>query len=88
MPAARQRSRSPSIACAVRASTGTDAVRWRHDQNTPYVPSPLLADGLLYVGTEGGHGVFKIKCQIKVEACRGRFSGALDGESEPHVFQG
>jgi len=29
--------------------TGTDAVRWRHGQGTPYVPSPLLVDGLLYV---------------------------------------
>jgi outer membrane protein assembly factor BamB len=28
---------------------GTDAIRWRHDQNTPYVPSPLLLDDLLYV---------------------------------------
>jgi outer membrane protein assembly factor BamB len=31
--------------------TGTDAVRWRHDKNTPYVPSPLLADDFLYTVT-------------------------------------
>lgn len=27
---------------------GTDAIRWSHNGNTPYVPSPLLIDGLLY----------------------------------------
>ena len=29
--------------------TGTDAILWHHDKHTPYVPSPLLADDLLYV---------------------------------------
>jgi outer membrane protein assembly factor BamB len=28
--------------------TGTDAVRWSHDKNTPYVPSPVLAGNRLY----------------------------------------
>ena len=28
---------------------GTDAIRWQYDKNTPYVPSPLLVDDLLYV---------------------------------------
>lgn len=28
--------------------TGTDAIRWSHNQNTPYVPSPLLVEDLLY----------------------------------------
>ncbi len=28
--------------------TGTDAIRWRHDRGTPYVPSPILHDGALY----------------------------------------
>jgi len=28
--------------------TGTDAVRWSHNKNTPYVPSPVLAGGRLY----------------------------------------
>lgn len=32
--------------------TDTDAVRWRHNRNTPYVPSPLLVDGLLYLFRE------------------------------------
>jgi outer membrane protein assembly factor BamB len=29
--------------------TGSDAIVWSHDKGTPYVPSPLLADNLLYV---------------------------------------
>ncbi len=29
--------------------TGTDAIRWSHDRDTPYVPSPLLVDEFLYV---------------------------------------
>jgi outer membrane protein assembly factor BamB len=28
--------------------TGTEAVRWRVERGTPYVPSPLLYDGLLF----------------------------------------
>lgn len=28
--------------------TETDAIRWKHDRSTPYVPSPLLYDGALY----------------------------------------
>jgi len=33
--------------------SGSDHVLWSHDRNTPYVPSPLLAGGLLYFGS--GH---------------------------------
>ncbi len=29
--------------------TGTDAVLWSYNRHTPYVPSPLLYDGLLYL---------------------------------------
>jgi outer membrane protein assembly factor BamB len=28
--------------------TDSDAIRWKYDKNTPYVPSPLLTDDLLY----------------------------------------
>ncbi len=28
--------------------TGTDSIVWRHEKSTPYVPSPLLYDDLLY----------------------------------------
>ena len=27
---------------------GTDAIVWTHDRDTPYVPSPVLVDGILY----------------------------------------
>jgi outer membrane protein assembly factor BamB len=30
--------------------TGTDAIAWSHNKSTPYVPSPLLYDDLLYFG--------------------------------------
>ena len=29
--------------------TGSDAIRWKYDKSTPYVPSPLLVDDLLYL---------------------------------------
>jgi outer membrane protein assembly factor BamB len=28
--------------------TGSDAIRWKYDKQTPYVPSPLLVDDLIY----------------------------------------
>ena len=28
--------------------TGTDAIAWKYDKDTPYVPSPLLYNGKLY----------------------------------------
>jgi len=28
--------------------TDSDAIRWKHDKSTPYVPSPLLVDNFLY----------------------------------------
>ena len=31
--------------------TASDAIRWSYNKNTPYVPSPLLVDGLLYLVT-------------------------------------
>ncbi len=35
--------------------TGTDAIAWSHNRNTPYVPSPLLYDGRLYfIGNNNG----------------------------------
>jgi outer membrane protein assembly factor BamB len=29
--------------------SGSDAILWRHDRGTPYVPSPLLTDNFLYL---------------------------------------
>lgn len=39
--------------------TGTNRILWRHDQGTPYVPSPLLADGRLWF-TQGN--VNRLSC--------------------------
>jgi outer membrane protein assembly factor BamB len=36
--------------------TGSDKVRWQYARNTPYVPSPLLADGRLYF-TQANNGL-------------------------------
>jgi outer membrane protein assembly factor BamB len=36
--------------------TDTDAIRWKHNKSTPYVPSPLLVDDLLYV-VSGNNGI-------------------------------
>lgn len=36
--------------------SGTDAIRWSHNKSTPYVPSPLLVDDLLYI-VAGNNGV-------------------------------
>jgi outer membrane protein assembly factor BamB len=37
--------------------SGTDAVRWSYNRNTPYVPSPLLADGQIYL-IKGNEQIF------------------------------
>ncbi len=36
---------------------GTPAVRWSYNRNTPYVPSPLLVDGQIYVA-KGNEQIF------------------------------
>ena len=36
--------------------TGTDAIAWKHDKGTPYVPSPLLVGGRLYFYS-GNNGI-------------------------------
>lgn len=37
------------VAQAAGDITGTDAIVWTYDRDTPYVPSPLLYDGILYM---------------------------------------
>jgi outer membrane protein assembly factor BamB len=36
---------------------GTEAIRWSYNRNTPYVPSPLLVDGQLYL-VKGNEQIF------------------------------
>ena len=38
-----------SLASAKGDITGTDSIVWTLDRDTPYVPSPLLYDGILYL---------------------------------------
>jgi outer membrane protein assembly factor BamB len=39
--------------------SGSNAVRWSVDRDTPYVPSPLLHDGLLYV-LKSNNGILSV----------------------------
>lgn len=39
--------------------TGTEAVVWKHERDTPYVPSPLLADGQLFF-MKTNSGIFSV----------------------------
>ena len=60
-----------SAACAISLDsegdvTGTDKVLWKLNRGTPYVPSPLLARGLLYF-TQSNNGI--LSC---VEAATGK----------------
>ena len=47
------------LSVAVGDIRGSDAVVWSVDRDTPYVPSPLLADGQLYV-LKGNSGVLTV----------------------------
>ena len=39
--------------------TGTDFIRWSHNKSTPYVPSPLLYDGILYL-LKSNNGILSV----------------------------
>jgi outer membrane protein assembly factor BamB len=57
---------------ATGAVDSTGAVRWTHNKGTPYVPSPLLADDLIYV-VSGNNGIL---------TCLNTKSGAPNYEQE------
>ena len=44
------------LAAAQGDITGSDAILWSLDEDTPYVPSPLLHDGILYI-TKSNNGI-------------------------------
>ena len=52
-----------NLAAAKGDITGTPAIAWTFDRDTPYVPSPLLYDGVLYFlkGNTGVLSVFDLK---------------------------
>jgi len=70
--------------------TGTDAVVWKHQKSTPYVPSPLLTGDLLYfcVGNNGMLSCFEAKTgkinfeAERIEAVKGVYASpvAADGK--------
>ena len=37
-----------SLASATGDITGSDAIVWEHNRDTPYVPSPFLSEGIIY----------------------------------------
>lgn len=52
--------------------TGTDAIRWSHNESTPYVPSPLLVDDLLYT----------VKVNSGILSCFDKKTGTAHYEAE------
>lgn len=50
---------------------GTDKVLWRHDRGTPYVPSPLLLDRLLYFTGANGNVLTILDARTGKERNRG-----------------
>jgi outer membrane protein assembly factor BamB len=61
--------------------TGTPAVVWTLDRDTPYVPSPLVYDGILYV-LKGNTGILSV-----FDAKTGKPHYALQRlEATPNVF--
>ena len=52
-----------NLAAAMGDITGTPAIAWTYERDTPYVPSPLLYDGVLYFlkGNTGVLSVFDVK---------------------------
>ena len=61
--------------------TGTPAIAWTLDRDTPYVPSPLLYDGLLYV-LKSNNGILTV-----FDAATGKPHYALQRlDAVPNVF--
>lgn len=58
--------------------TGTDAVKWSYNQNTPYVPSPVLVDQRLYFLSQRGAA---LTC---VDITTGK--PVIDAERLPGIF--
>jgi len=72
--------------------TGTDAILWSHNKSTPYVPSPLLVDGSLYLvsGNNGMLSSFDAKtgrAHFEAERLNGIFGiYASPVASKDHVY--
>jgi outer membrane protein assembly factor BamB len=74
--------------------TGTDAVRWSYDRNTPYVPSPLLLDGLIYAikGNAGQLSCFDAKTgkplfeEQRLEGAGGVYASPVAAQDRTYVL--
>ncbi len=64
--------------------TGTDALVWKIDKNTPYCPSPLLYDNYLYM-LKGNRGILTCLDVKEKKVCYGpqRLEGMADILSSP-----
>jgi outer membrane protein assembly factor BamB len=74
--------------------TGSDAIVWSHDKGTPYVPSPLLVDNLLYV-TQGNDAI--ISCfnagtgelyfdRQRLEAIHGVYASPVSAKDRVYIL--
>ncbi len=74
--------------------TGTDAIVWRHDQGTPYVPSPLLYDDTLYFlsGNKGIVSCFNAKTgaeyygRQRLQGLRGAFASPVGARDRVYIL--
>jgi outer membrane protein assembly factor BamB len=73
--------------------TGTDAVVWKHDRSTPYVPSPVLTGNLLYflAGNNGTLSCFDAKTGKanfegeRIEAVKGAYASPVAANGHLYV---
>ena len=74
--------------------TGTDAIAWKHDKSTPYVPSPLLTADLLYffAGNNGMLSCFDAKTGKanfegeRIEALKGVYSSPVAADGKVYLI--
>ena len=74
--------------------TGTDAIVWSHNKSTPYVPSPLLVDNLLYLvsGNDAMLSCFNAKTgepyfeKERLEGIRGIYASPVSAADRIYVL--
>lgn len=74
--------------------SGTDAVRWSYNKNTPYVPSPLLVDGMIYTikGNAGTLSCFDAKTgkplyeEERLEGVSGVYASLSNAKGRTYVL--
>lgn len=74
--------------------SGTDAVRWSYNKNTPYVPSPLLVDGMIFAikGNAGQLSCFDAKTgkvhfeEQRLEGAAGVYASPIAAKDRTYVL--